>query len=165
MKRCMRGILIFPVTLALLQTGCGHRGTPVAELINGRASLPGGLPDDPLKWRVITSGADPGKATMFTLFGNDAAVDHARGGARGDYPAGAVLALVTWRQQEDPHWYGAKIPGEVVSVEFARFGPVMGMQPGQPAYERYEGNPLKKVAGSEESGTSNIVGMTASVMP
>jgi hypothetical protein len=148
--------------LALLQAGCGHRGTPAAELINSEASLPGGLPYDPLKWRVITSGADPGKATMFTLFGNDAALDHARGGAKGDYPAGAVLGLVTWRQQEDPHWYGAKIPGEVVSVEFVTFDSVTGRQP---AYERYEGDPLRKAAGAPESGASNIVGMTAAVMP
>ena len=26
------------------------------------------------------------------------------------YSAGAVLALVTWTQREDPHWFGGRIP-------------------------------------------------------
>jgi hypothetical protein len=32
-------------------------------------------------------------------------------------PAG--LALVTWHQRDDPHWFGARIPDTPVSVEFA----------------------------------------------
>jgi hypothetical protein len=66
---------------------------------------------------------------MSTLFGNDAAMksvdahDHA-------YGAGAVLALVTWAQREDPHWFGARIPGVPQSVEFVQ---------AQTGYRRFEG--------------------------
>ena len=38
------------------------------------------------------------------------------------YPPGAVLALVTWGQREDPHWFGARIPDVPASVEFVEVG-------------------------------------------
>ena len=70
------------------------------------------------------------------------------------YPAGAVLGLVTWRQREDPHWFGARIPGSVVSVEFVevgewRIGSLWGRLGG-----RWRGVPAKE-----------IVGMKAAVAP
>ena len=55
---------------------------------------------------------------MSTLYGNDVAVRYARMNPQQDYPAGSVLSLVTWVQREDGHWFGAKIPGPVKSVEF-----------------------------------------------
>ena len=39
---------------------------------------------------------------MYTLFGNDLAVQYAHTNPQHDYPAGSVLSLVTWSQQEDP---------------------------------------------------------------
>src|SRR5258708_7564010 len=81
-----------------------------------------------------------GDATMSTLYGNDVAVRYARTSAERMYPAGSVLSVVTWNQQEDPRWFGAKIPQKVGSVEFVA---VTG--PGAYSYQRYEGSPLKKV--------------------
>jgi hypothetical protein len=49
------------------------------------------------------------------------------------YPAGAVLALVTWAQREDPHWFGARIPDRPLSVEFVLPGGE------QPVYRRFSG--------------------------
>jgi len=100
---------------AIACCGCGHPRP--ATSINERAALTGSLPWNPLQWMVITSLMDNGAATMSTLYGNEIAVQAARSGSRA-YPAGAVLALVTWTKQNDEHWFGAKIPASAKSVEF-----------------------------------------------
>jgi hypothetical protein len=38
------------------------------------------------------------------------------------YTPGAVLALVTWAQRDDPHWFGARIPDAPQSIEFVQVG-------------------------------------------
>ena len=96
------------------------------EVVNNRgAVLPQSLPWQPLGWNVITMFVDPKAHTMATLFGNDAAMQavKAHGASFGKspaYPAGSVLALVTWAQREDPHWFGGRIPDNPQSIEFAR---------------------------------------------
>jgi len=89
-------------------------------------------PIDPREGKVITSGIDTRSKTMFTLYGNDIAAGNARTTTGHAYPAGAVLTLVTWVQKEDPHWFGANIPGPVQSVEKVTI-PATG--PSQPGYE------------------------------
>lgn len=86
-------------------------------------SLPIALPYQPLKWDAITMYVDPGAHAMATLYGNQAAAHVLQGsGVKSDgspaYPPGAVLALVTWTQREDPHWFGGRIPDMPRSVEF-----------------------------------------------
>jgi hypothetical protein len=61
---------------------------------------------------------------MVILYGNDAAVNAARKGQ--GYPAGSELALVTWAQKEDDHWYGANVPDSIVSIERFKSGDVPG---------------------------------------
>jgi hypothetical protein len=96
------------------------------EVVNNPAArLPANLPWQPLGWSVIALDVNPETRTMAALFGNDAAMSAVR--ARGAdaaatagpaYPPGAVLALVTWTERDDPHWFGARIPDVPVSVEF-----------------------------------------------
>jgi hypothetical protein len=108
------------------------------EVVNSAAvALPGGMPYQPLGWGAITMFVDPQTHTTATLYGNDVAM-HAVQTRRdvGSYPGGAVLALVTWAQREDPHWLGARIPDRPLSVEFVEFS---GEQPG---YRRFSGNGL-----------------------
>jgi hypothetical protein len=97
------------------------------EVVNtNAAALPESLPWQPLGWSAITLYVDRGNRTTAVLFANSAAMSavHARGVASGGsaepppYPVGAVLALVTWAQRDDPHWFGARIPNEPLSVEF-----------------------------------------------
>src|SRR5580692_4959574 len=88
------------------------------EVLNNAAALPANLPYQPLGWGAITMYVDPATRTMATLYGNDAAVRAAL--ARQSAPAGAVLALVTWAQRDDPHWFGARIPHTPQSVEFVQ---------------------------------------------
>jgi hypothetical protein len=98
--------------------GCSHRAPTERDLFNVDAALPGGLPMQPLEWRVITSSIDREHQTMATLFGNDVAVRSARSGADTvTYPAGSTLALVTWRQRDDEHWFGGRIPQRFISME------------------------------------------------
>ena len=62
---------------------------------------------------------DPQRRATALLYGNDAAMQAVRAHAA-EYPAGAVLALVTWAQRDDPHWFGARIPDTPLSVEFVQ---------------------------------------------
>ena len=92
---------------------------------NSAASLPASLPYQPLAWNAITMYVDPKTGTMATLYGNDDAMRgvQARGAAGVGgvtYPSGAVLALVTWTQRDDPHWFGARIPDAPQTVEFVQ---------------------------------------------
>jgi len=97
------------------------------------------LPYPVLDWRAITTAVDRGAGTTSTLFGNDAAVTAARAGQA--YPAGAVLGLVTWRQKDDSHWFGGRIPDAPESVEFVVYGSA-------PTYRRFAGSPLAEQADS-----------------
>jgi len=106
----------FVYTLPITATKSGR-----GEVVNNRASaLPQSLPYQPLSWNVITMMVDPKARTMATLFGNDAAMQVVRTTAdkAPAYAAGSVLALVTWSQREDPHWFGGRIPDNPLSVEF-----------------------------------------------
>ena len=91
-----------------------------AEVVNGHAAaMPASLPYQPLGWGAITMYVDPGRRATAMLYGDDAAMRAVRAHT-GQYPAGAVLALVTWAQREDPHWFGARIPDAPLSVEFVQ---------------------------------------------
>jgi Haem-binding domain/Cytochrome P460 len=110
------------------------RGDEVVN--NTAAALPASLPYQPLAWSAITMYVDAKAHTMATLYGNDAAIDAVRAKRAPsvpEYPEGAVLALVTWTQREDPHWFGARMPDQPQSVEFVRVGG------GQGGYQRFTG--------------------------
>jgi hypothetical protein len=115
-------------------------------------------PIQPRDGKVITSGIDKLHKTMFTLYGNNIAAT-AKAGPGAPYPPGAVLSLVTWAQREDPHWFGANIPGSVQSIETVTFkadkeGHV------QPAYET-----STAAATSANGRLDDILHLKASVLP
>jgi hypothetical protein len=92
---------------------------------NKAAALPQSLPYQPLDWNVITIYVDPRSHTMAALYGNDAAMRAVRARSKDSSestvaPPGSVLALVTWAQREDPHWFGGRIPDTPKSVEFVQ---------------------------------------------
>jgi hypothetical protein len=98
------------------------------EVANNRAAaLPMSLPYQPLGWSAITMYVDPKSHTTATLYGNDTAMQavQAQGAEMGApkaqaYSPDAVLALVTWAQRNDPHWFGGRIPDKPLSVEFVQ---------------------------------------------
>jgi hypothetical protein len=83
-------------------------------------------------------------------------------------PDDSQLALVTWTQQGDDRWFGAKIPDQVKSVEFVY---VQAPDPGHSAYsyERYEGAPLTKLPeqsfGATGERMAHLLSQRAAVMP
>ncbi len=119
--------------------GCKKKQPTAADLYNDAAKIDARLPYPVLKWRALTTAVDRSEGTTSTLFGNDAAVTASRAGQ--PYPVGAVLGLVTWRQKDDPHWFGARIPDAPVSVEFVEYGQA-------PVYRYFAGSPLAEQADS-----------------
>lgn len=135
------------------------------EVVNNRAmSLPQGLPYQPLGWGAITMFVDPKNHTTATLYGNAPAMTalrslRAQSGKSPAYPAGAVVALVTWAQRDDPHWFGARIPDVVRSVEFVEVGQTN-------RYRKFaETGEVKTAAADGASRASWIVGLPAVEMP
>jgi hypothetical protein len=136
---------------------------------NSAAELPANLPYQPLTWNAITMYVDPKTHTMATLYGNPAAMEEVQirgtphsGGPK--YSTGAVLALVTWAQRDDPHWFGGRIPAIPESVEFVQVAAT-----GQTlSYQRFAGkvpveeHPTASVAAQR---TSFMLGLTPARLP
>lgn len=139
------------------------------ELLNNRAaSLPASLPWQPLNWSAVTMFVDPANHTTATLYANESAahavnprVDSAEPPA---YPEGAVLALVTWAQRDDPHWFGARIPDRPESMEFVEVGG--DAKPGR--YRRFDGPALAEdhpAPATVAGRTRFIINLPAAPMP
>jgi cytochrome P460 len=159
----MKKIYILSAALSIGLMGCSDQVNPrVATRLNGDAAVVGDVPSNPVRGKVITSWVDKKAATMSTLFGNDVAVQYARSNAEGKYPVGAVLSVVTWNQQEDPRWFGGKIPEKTKAVEFVTIA-----GPGVYSYQRYEGSPLTKVAedAAHNDRADYLLSLRAAVMP
>jgi hypothetical protein len=80
------------------------------------------------------------------------------------YPAGAVLALVTWAQREDPHWFGARIPDRPQSVEFVQ----VTAGGGQGTYRRFSGAGLAEDQGALNAApqrTAFVLGLAPAWLP
>jgi hypothetical protein len=155
--RPLRGndyVYTMPITAA--------RGSREEVVNNAAAALPASLPYQPLGWGAITMYVDPGTHTTATLYGNDSALQAVQAARSAPaYPAGAVLALVTWAQREDPHWFGARIPDRPASVEF--------VQPGgrQPVYRRFTGPALSREEGAANAAErmSFVLGLAPASLP
>jgi hypothetical protein len=164
----MKTMLLFGTALLLGVMGCSSENPRVTTRINEDASLGGELTVNPLRWKVITSAIDHRDGTMYTVFGNDQAVEYARTHPEHEYPAGSVIALVTWTQQEDSRWFGGNIPKAAKSVELVTVSADAAQKPVY-KYEVYEGSPLKKMS-AEESATvqgraAYLIAQRAAVMP
>jgi hypothetical protein len=105
---------------------------------------------------------------LATISGNEKAVAHARHHASHEYPAGSVLAIITWSQQEDPRWFGGKIPGSIQSVEFLEVQAALDHEQTY-LYSMYSRTPLRKsVSIAEKSPTGRaayLLAQKAAVMP
>ncbi len=131
------------------------------------AALVGNIPANPMNWRAITVGVDRHNGTMFTLFGNDAALEYARTNNGHGYPAGSIIALVTWRQQVDTRWLGGKIPAQPKTLEFLAIQPRLDRGPLW-RYCAYDGSPLKQRTTTNNHASrriESILALRAAVMP
>jgi hypothetical protein len=177
MRSNMKQVLLASITLlvvfALLGCAGGEFKAPAATL-NQSATLSDGLPVNPMEWKIITSSVDTSATTTSTLYGNEIAVAYARSNTGQTYPNGAEIALVTWTQREDDRWFGAKIPDQVKSVEFAAVEGLdttksRGAYERQYDYEKYEGTPLRQVikqrALAPDDRMAALFSQRAAVMP
>lgn len=155
-------------TLALILTSlmaaCSNRPTG-SSLINHEASLPASFDLNKLGLKVITSSINKKQATMSTLYGNAAALQAAMAGAKTKLLPGETFALVTWKQKEDDHWFGAKIPGELQSVEMLKTQGLTGVITLD--YQKYSGKNL--ISSADTAGNTAaiqlILRQRASIMP
>jgi hypothetical protein len=164
----MKALYLALIASLFCLTGCEKPVPAVTTRFNDSAALSGNLPTNPFLWQVITSAIDHRDGMMYTIFGNDDAVAHARSQNDQNYPPGSILSLVTWSQTEDPRWFGGMTPGNTQSVEFvevkadAAHGQVY-------SYERYAGAPLSRVFSETTSEPSQhatyLLSQRAAVMP
>jgi Cytochrome P460/Haem-binding domain len=116
---------------------------------------------------VISSSIRRQDGTMSTLYGNQIAVHFARTQEMGQYPEGSRLTMVTWKQKEDDHWFGARIPGPVQIVETVFVSDSGGKL--YPLYERKDMNSTgaftARVTADTKLRTSYILGQHPSIMP
>ncbi|KQM69347.1 hypothetical protein ASE74_04895 [Pedobacter sp. Leaf216] len=113
--------LIFYIIAAgsLFVAGCKGATDP-DRLINSKASLPSTFRLSELHEKVITSLINKKVGTMSILYG-DEHFKNATQESNLNVP-GNSFTLVTWKQQDDAHWFGARIPGELISAETINIG-------------------------------------------
>ena len=112
------------------------------KVLNTKASVQQNdeLAENPLLMHPITSSVQPKDGIMSTLYGNDIAFDFVKKNHSSEYPKGAILYEVNWKQKPDELWFGASVPDEISSVEKVTF-----KEDNLSEYERFEGKQLKKV--------------------
>jgi len=111
------------------------RATARAGLLNTEAAAADDFTLLAMEWQVIAVSRDDRDASLSTVFGNPRAIEHLRGAfpePGASFAPGSALARVTWSEKEDPHWFGARIPGR---VSRARQITVGATRDGQPTYE------------------------------
>lgn len=163
----MKAIHLLALPLVLILTGCSQPNARVITRFNREAEVSGELPYNPLQWEVIASTLNHKDHTLATVLGNDRAIAHARKNATHAYPAGSVLSVITWSQEEDPRWFGGNIPGDVRSIEFVEVQSAQDQE--TYLYTLYGGSPLKKLASTDEKSPTGraayILGERAGVVP
>lgn len=146
----------------LMFTACSNN-KPV-ELYNTKAALPASPKYNLDGLKVITSFVNKKQGTASTLYGNDLALKSAIDGNE-TIAANEVFTLVTWKQQDDSHWFGAKIPSDVESVEVIKT--VSSGNGVAVNYEQLKGKELAAKADTlgQTERIKYILGQKPSVMP
>jgi hypothetical protein len=132
-------LLSYIIIGALCAFSSCKQHTDPDQLINSKASLPESFNLSALHQKVITSFINKRDSTMSILYGNEAA-SKALGKDVQPGVANASYTLVTWRQQDDPHWFGARIPGDLLTVE------TLKLDKDTLSYQKYAGKNLRRLA-------------------
>lgn len=104
---------------SIFMAGCKGTTDP-DRLINSKASLPSTFSLSELHQKVITSLINKKAGTMSILYGSEH-FKNATQASNLNVPGNSFI-LVTWQQQDDAHWFGARIPGELISAETVKIG-------------------------------------------
>jgi hypothetical protein len=123
---------------------------------------------DIMKWKLWGSIVNKNDGSMSVLYSNDSAVVLAGDHNDESYPESSRFALVTWREREDKHWFGANIPAAISCIELVKFdrdrkGLIV------PVYEKFEahGDGLSVSTDTSETQTRMkfILSLHAAVLP
>ncbi len=117
----MKTLFFFLITISLI-VGCTD--TNEHEITNKEASLPESFGFNKMGLKAISTSINQNKNTVVILYGNNRAIAEITdkkytGAAARQQPDGTekILVLVTWLQKDDPYWFGAKVPGKLLSIE------------------------------------------------
>lgn len=149
--------------------GCSPKNE--SESVNREASLPANFGFNKMGLTAITSSINHNRNTMSTLYGNSLAIadlkkntnvkegvsEHLEGSER-------VLVLVTWLQKEDPYWYGAKIPGKLISIETLKSNHVLYERKGL-RYLLHDGRGIKNSKKESAIRIDSILSMKPALFP
>ena len=158
----MKRLSFITISALIVLSSCEQHKNP-DQLINSKASLPASFKLSELHQKVITTFINKRDSTMSTLYGNDQAGKIAAKQAQpGD--SDASFTLVTWHQQDDPHWFGARIPGDLISVETVQTGTAENKLIN---YQKYSGKNLVKLADTvgRSSRIHFILSQNPSIIP
>jgi hypothetical protein len=133
----MRNLFYILFVGSLILSACNSNGN--VQLVNDKAALPAAFQFDTLGLKVMASFINKKSGTMSTLYANPLALNNAIRGDK-DHRAGEVFALVTWSQQADDHWFGAKIPGDLQCIELVKT--TNGAKGNSISYNRYIGKSI-----------------------
>jgi hypothetical protein len=154
---------IISAAIALILSSCGDKNNDT-ELTNSKASLPASFKFATMGLKVMSSSMNKKTGTMSTLYGNLLAKKNA-GGKKHILVPGEVLALVTWKQQKDEHWFGANIPGDLQAVEIIKT--TAGKAGAAINYQEFLGQKLQLNPDTinQQAHIKHIFGMEPSLMP
>jgi hypothetical protein len=146
--------------MVFILAACNSTTKPT-NLANVPASLPASFNFDKMVLKVVASSISKKQNTMATLYGNEIALK-SMGEAKNAPVANEVLTLITWQQKADDHWFGAKIPANLQSVEVIKVSADKVV-----SYRKYKGKDL--VADADTTNNSQriafILHTQPSVMP
>jgi hypothetical protein len=158
----MKKLSILTIAIGLFFAACQSPTAP-EKLLNADASLPARHTISDKGLKVITSLINKKEHTMATLYGNPAALQSLQSGSKP--AAGEELTLITWKQKNDEHWFGAKIPGAIQSLETVKIIP--GEKSNAVTYQSFAGPAL--TANKDTTGQAGriafILSQQPSVMP
>lgn len=154
---------ILTITFSFLLCSC-NKALP--ENRNEQASLPEKFNFKEMKLKAITTFIHPENHTTSTLYGNENAYNALLHSDSTPSNSSKNLVLITWKQQDDPKWFGAKIPGSLVSIETLKtntnFKDLQNI-----TYEFLPGGHLEKNIPASDNGKriKDILAVQPAVMP
>lgn len=153
--------ILCSLAFVVLLTSCRQYN----ENRNEEASLPQSFDFENLDLITINSIINPSKKLTSTLFGNKEALQQLK------LPAGAinkekVLVLITWKQHDDPRWFGAKTPSDLRMIEVVKAESGFADED-EISYEKYDarGQITPKDNGKDRSRIKFITSIIPAVMP
>ncbi|QNK61565.1 hypothetical protein H7F33_13480 [Pedobacter sp. PAMC26386] len=150
----MKKTILF-ICITLLFVSCQEK---LKENRNDKASIPESFGFEAMKLKTITTFIDSKAQTTSTLFGNQEAYETMKN-TSAQVDGVKKLILVSWKLEEDPKWFGAMVPGGLLSIEELAssnfFNTDLPIQ-----YDKLEGRSLKKngtISAWEKQNRINLI--------